>query len=417
VERSGQGMARIGYALIGVILVSGFFSFWQEYRVEQTLNALQKLLPPQVSVLRGGSAVRAAVEQLVPGDVILIEQGDIVPADCRLIEAFSLRVNNATVTGEAMPQPRDASPSQESDLIRSSNILLAGTSIVSGQAKAIVFATGSLTEFGRIAQLTQTGGAGLSPLRKQLVYLSRLIAFLAIGIGLIFFALGALIAVPFWQDFIFSIGIIVAMVPEGLLPTLTLALVLAAKRLARRNVLIRHLGSVETLGSATVICTDKTGTLTENRMRARELLLGQERYSAAAFANRQEIGRRFFEFFAVANLCQDLKLTETDGNRVYRGDPTEMALVEMARAAISNFPTMRRLDEIPFDTDRMRHSCTKHLTALRFTARARRNPCFLFVAKFSMTARSCRLTLRSGKRSFAPRRKWPKGVCGSWPSP
>jgi calcium-translocating P-type ATPase len=173
---------------------------------------------------------------------------------------------------------------------------------------------------------------------------------------LIFFAVGALIAVPFWQDFIFSIGIIVAMVPEGLLPTLTLALVLAAKRLARRNVLIRHLGSVETLGSATVICTDKTGTLTENRMRARELLLGQERYSAAAFANRQEIGRRFFEFFAVANLCQDLKLTETDGNPVYLGDPTEMALVEMARAAISNFPTMRRLDEIPFDTDRMRHS-------------------------------------------------------------
>jgi sodium/potassium-transporting ATPase subunit alpha len=115
----GQGMARIGYALIGVILVSGFFSFWQEYRVEQTLNALQKLLPPQVSVLRGGSAVRAPVEQLVPGDVVLIEQGDVVPADCRLIEAFSLRVDNATVTGEAMPQPRDASPSQESDLIRS----------------------------------------------------------------------------------------------------------------------------------------------------------------------------------------------------------------------------------------------------------------------------------------------------------
>ena len=124
----------------------------------------------------------------------------------------------------------------------------------------------------------------VSPLRIQLAYLSRLIAVLAVGIGLVFFMVGTLIEVPFWQDFIFSIGIIIAMVPEGLLPTLTLALVLAAQRMAKRNVLIRHLTSVETLGSATVICTDKTGTLTENRMRVRELLLGDEPLSMAAMA-------------------------------------------------------------------------------------------------------------------------------------
>jgi len=146
------------------------------------------------------------------------------------------------------------------------------------------------------------------------------------------------------------------MVPEGLLPTLTLALVLAAQRLARRNVLIRHLGSVETLGSATVICTDKTGTLTENRMRAHELLLGRERYRAATFANRPEIAQRFLRFFEAAHLCHDLKETEANGNRVYLGDPMEAALVEMAGAAIGEFPATRRLDEIPFDTDRMRHS-------------------------------------------------------------
>jgi sodium/potassium-transporting ATPase subunit alpha len=352
----GQGMARIGYALIGVILVSGIFSFWQEYRVEQTLNALQKLLPRQVNLLRGAAVVRLSVEQLVPGDLVLIEQGDIVPADCRLIAAFSLRVNNATVTGEAMPQARDASPSQEDDLTGSRNILLAGTSVVSGQGKAVVFATGARTEFGKIAHLAQTGGAVVSPLRRQLAYLSRLIAALAIGIGLVFFAIGAAIDVPFWQDFIFSIGIIVAMVPEGLLPTLTLALVLAAQRLARRNVLIRHLGSVETLGSATVICTDKTGTLTENRMRAQELLLGRERYQTAAFANRPEIGQQFFRFFEAAHLCHDLKETEANGSRIYLGDPMEAALVEMAGAAIAEFPALRRLNEVPFDTDRMRHS-------------------------------------------------------------
>jgi sodium/potassium-transporting ATPase subunit alpha len=348
----GQGMARIGYALIGVILVSGIFSFWQEYRVEQTLNALQKLLPRQVSLLRDGSLVALAVEQLVPGDFVLLEQGEIVPADCRLVEAFGVRVNNATVTGEAMPQTRDSLPSQDDDLTRSRNILLAGTSIVSGQGKAVVFATGARTEFGRIAHLAQTSVAAVSPLRRQLAYLSRLIAALAIGIGLIFFAVGAAIEVPFWQDFIFSIGIIVAMVPEGLLPTL----VLAAQRLAKRNVLIRHLGSVETLGSATVICTDKTGTLTENRMLAQELLLGRERFAATVFANRPETGQRFFPFFEAANLCHDLKETDVDGSPAYLGDPMEVALVEMARLAIARFPAVRRLSEVPFDTDRMRHS-------------------------------------------------------------
>src|SRR6185312_5145042 len=159
------------------------------------------------------------------------------------------------------------------------------------------------------------------PLRIELARLSRFIALLAFLIGAIVFAIGWIVGVPFWEDFIFSIGIIVAMVPEGLLPTLTLALVLAAQRLARRNVLIRHLGSVETLGSATVICTDKTGTLTENRMRAQELLLGRQQYPAATLAGHPEICRRFFEFFEAANLCQDLRETETGGGRRYLGDP------------------------------------------------------------------------------------------------
>jgi len=352
----GQGMARIGYAVIGVILVSGTFSFWQEHRVEQTIEKLQQLLPPHVTVLRDGSVVRAAADQLVPGDIVLLEQGDIVPADCRLIEAFSVRVNNATVTGEALPQSRDAGPSKADELIGSPNVLLAGTSIVSGEAKALVFATGARTVFGKIALLAQTSGAAISPLRRQLAYLSRLIAFLAVGIGVSFFAIGAAIDVPFWQDFIFSIGIIVAMVPEGLLPTLTLALVLAAERMAKRNVLIRHLASVETLGSATVICTDKTGTLTENRMQARELLLGRDRVAASALSGRHELAREHLDFFLAANLCHDLKETTENGSRVFLGDPMEVALVEMARAAATGFPPQRRLNEIPFDAERMRHS-------------------------------------------------------------
>ena len=354
----GQGMARIGYAIVVVILVSGLFSFWQEYRVERTLDALQKLLPQRNQVLRNSDVAQLSAEDLVVGDVVLLEQGDNVPADCRLIEAFDVRVNNATVTGESMAKARDTNPSQAEDLIRGKNILLAGTSVVSGRGKAVVFATGANTEFGRIAHLTLAAGKTVSPLRQELARLSRLIAILAVAIGLGFFAIGAAIHVPFWQDFIFSIGIIVAMVPEGLLPTLTLALVLAAQRMAKRNVLIRHLTSVETLGAATVICTDKTGTLTENRMRVRELLLGRNPYLVTALegANVTNIIEHNRDFFAGAALCHDLTDAESDGGRVLLGDPMEIALVEMGRKALPELPVSRRLDEVSFDADRMRHS-------------------------------------------------------------
>ena len=351
-----QGMARIGYAIIAVILISGVFSFWQEYRIEQTLAALQRLLPQQVSALRDGTIVQLPAEQIVIGDIILLEAGNNVPADCRLIEGFGVRVNNATVTGESFSKALTATPSQKDELIYSNNIFMAGTSVVSGQARALVFATGANTEFGRIAHLSQTPSTVISPLRRQLAYLSRLIAVLAVGIGVVFFIVGTAIGVPFWQDFIFSIGIIVAMVPEGLLPTLTLALVLAAQRLAKRNVLIRHLTSVETLGSATVICTDKTGTLTENRMRVHELLLGDERYSMAAVDGNLELALRHRNFFMCASLCHDVKNSGRNDLGGLIGDPMEIALLEMAHKATPESASNRRLDEISFDSDRMRHS-------------------------------------------------------------
>ncbi len=361
----GEGMARIAYAIVIVILISGIFSFWQEYRNERTLAALQNLLPQQVKVLRDGSVSQLTVEQLVPGDIIMLEAGDSVPADCRLIEAIDVRVNDSTITGESLPKMRDSQLCEDADPIRSRNILLAGTSLVSGEGKAAVFATGSRTEFGRIAHLTQTGSAGTSPLRRELMYLSRLIAVLAVAIGLGFFAIGTVIGVPFWRDFIFSIGIIVAMVPEGLLPTLTLSLVLAAQRMAKRKVLIRHLTSVETLGSATVICTDKTGTLTENQMRVRELLLGLERYPMNFLVKRSDLIERERDFFLTAALCHHLHETQTRGAKVFLGDPMEMALVEMGRGALPNLTPSRWVDEISFDTDRMRHSVVFEMQAGR----------------------------------------------------
>jgi sodium/potassium-transporting ATPase subunit alpha len=352
----GEGMAKVGYAIVTVILVSGLFSFWQEYRVEQTLAALRKLLPQQAQVLRDGKIIRVPAAQLVPGDIVHLEQGDNIPADCRLIEAFGARVNNAAVTGESLPKARDAEASKADDLIDSKNVMLAGTSMVSGQAKAVVFATGMQTEFGKIAHLTQTAGEEVSPLRKEIGHLSRLTAVLAVLISLLFFSLGWIIGIPFWKDFIFAIGIIVAMVPEGLLPTLTLALVLATQRMAKRNVLIRYLPSVETLGSTTVICTDKTGTLTQNHMVVRQLYLGEAYDSAAAV--RQELGlaKRYRPFFLAARMCEDLKETENQGSPAFLGDPMEVALVDMSLRFTADLPRYPRLDEIPFDADRMRMS-------------------------------------------------------------
>ncbi len=353
----GQGMAKIGYAILAVILVSGLFSFWQEFRVERTLAALRGLLPQQVDVLREGKTVRSLADHLVPGDIVVLEQGNNIPADCRLVEAFGVRVSDATVTGESLSKLRSAEPSTKEEIIHAENIVLAGTSMLSGEAKAAVFATGMHTEFGKIAHLTQTGREAVSPLREQIAYLSRLIGILAVAIGLMFFAISRILGVPFWEDFIFAIGIIVAMVPEGLLPTLTLALVLATQRMAKRHVLIRYLPSVETLGSTTVICTDKTGTLTQNRMTVRRIWLGAGPESSANPGVGQEAAALYRPFFMTASLCHDLREGDDhQGRKVLLGDPMEVALVETAERFISALPPCKKLDEIPFDISRMRLS-------------------------------------------------------------
>ncbi len=353
----GHGMAKVGYAVVIVILVSGAFSFWQERRVERTLAALQQLLPRTITVLRNQVPVEVAVERLVPGDVILVEEGDRIPADCRLIESYALRVNNSTITGESMPKARNADLCLEEELLRSSNVLMAGTSLVSGKGRAVVFATGMDTEFGKIAHLSQSGAEAVSPLRKELAHLSRLIVLLAICIGASIFAAGTLAGMPLWQDVIFSIGIFVAMVPEGLLPTLTLALVLAAQRMVKRNVLIRHLPSVETLGSTTVICTDKTGTLTENRMRVLELMLGLEPVAVGKLGQTSQLVASNREFFQAVRRCHSLtEPSPHEGGDTLLGDPMEVALVEMARRLLPASAEPRRCGEAPFDSRRMRQS-------------------------------------------------------------
>jgi len=228
----GKGMAMLGWAILGVILINGIFSFWQEYRAEKALSALENLLPHQVMALRDGKVEQIPSAELVPGDILILQAGDDIPADCRLVEAFGVRVNNATITGESLPKARNAEPCEEEDLLLARNVLLAGTSLVSGEARAVVFATGMNTEFGKIAHLTQTAREAPSPLQREIARVSRLVAALASLLGAIFFLIGQAIGLPFWESLIFAIGIIVANVPEGLLPTVTLALAMATQRMA-----------------------------------------------------------------------------------------------------------------------------------------------------------------------------------------
>jgi calcium-translocating P-type ATPase len=349
----GQGMATLAGAIVVVIVINGVFSFWQEYRAEETMTALRRLLPERVRAHRDGITAVIAAEEVVPGDVIFLTAGDHVPADCRLVEGFGVRVNTATVTGEARPISRDAGPCADTELLHSRNILLAGTSLTAGEAKALVFATGMQTAFGRIAHLTQATVDPPSPLQREIAALSRLIAILAVAIGVLTFVVGRFVGLSMSVCFVFAIGIIVANVPEGLLPTVTLAMAMAARRMGRRSTLVRHLPSVEALGSASVICTDKTGTLTQNRMEIGAIYDGVRVFDPGATREGTfvEDHRRLLE---CALWCHDLKKVGNTGGNEWIGDPMEVALQQMAQQALIASTAVERIDEIPFEPDRKR---------------------------------------------------------------
>ncbi len=356
-KSGGEGMWQLGVAIVAVILINGCFSYWQEYRAERAIDALRKLLPQTVKVVRAGQLATLPGEALVPGDVILLEAGDNVPADCRLISASGIRINASTVTGESMPKARNADDGAEHandvSALETKNVLLAGTSLVSGEGRAIVFATGMATEFGKIAHLTQTADKTTSHLQVEIARLSRLVAVFATTLGVVFFLLGTYLGLPFWSNLMFAIGIIVANVPEGLLPTVTLSLAMATQRMARRNALIRHLPTVETLGATTVICSDKTGTLTQNRMSVRQMF-ANDRFDDApgqiVSGDRSGINH----LLRNAATCHSLKAELREGGVTWLGDPMEVALRVFAGQVSTH--GLHLCEELPFDSDRRRMS-------------------------------------------------------------
>ncbi|MDD5263382.1 MAG: cation-transporting P-type ATPase [Candidatus Bipolaricaulis sp.] len=370
-------MPQLGWAIWAVIVINAVFSFWQEFRAEKAADALKKLLPQFARVLRDGTETRIPAEQLVPGDVILLAEGDHISADARLVEENEMRVDLSTLNGESNPARRTAEASLRDGLsaMERPNLVFAGTTVSAGTGRAVVFATGMGTEFGKIARLTQTVGEDLSPLQQEVNRVTKIVTAMAMGIGVVLFLLSVfVIGRPMTEGFIFSVGMVVAFVPEGLLPTVTLSLAMGVQRMAKRNALIKKLSSVETLGSCTVICTDKTGTLTQNEMTVREAWVAGRRLTVSGVgyepvgefkpsgAGRAVLPEDLRELLLAAALCNNAKLVPPSEGHGWSilGDPTEAALVvAAAKGGVSAAATVRetpRLRELPFDSVRKRMS-------------------------------------------------------------
>lgn len=342
----GQGNFYIGVALLAVVLLNALFTYVQERESERIMESFRNMLPPMIAVLRDGKIRRIAAKRLVPGDVMLLEEGDRVPADGRLIEVNQLKVDHSALTGESEPQLRKLACTHR-DILESRNMVFSGTLVQSGNGKALVYGTGMNTQIGKIVQLTKETEQVETPIRKELKRFIRVISAIAIALGVLFFAISVMLGKPFIASLIFAIGIIVANVPEGLLPTVTLALTMASRRMVQKKALIRNLEAVETLGSTTVICTDKTGTITQNRMKVTTLVLGKREWSAYQGDLIRAEGLE--EAWTAIVLCNNARLV----GKQYQGDPTEGALLVFAQRLkpIANmsdrFP---RLYESPFDS-------------------------------------------------------------------
>jgi sodium/potassium-transporting ATPase subunit alpha len=343
----GQGSLYIGLALAGVVILNAVFTFIQEYHSEKIIESFRRMMPETIDVLRDGVRQRLQTREVVPGDIIYLTEGDKIPADSRLIEENSLRVDHSSLTGESEPQLRKLECTHD-NILESRNMVFSGTSVQSGNGAALVYSTGMNTRIGKIAGLTKQTEDIVSPLRRELNHFIRIISAIAIILGLTFFAVSILTGDPFTASMIFAIGIIVANVPEGLLPTVTLSLSMASKKMAGRMALIKRLESVETLGSTTVICTDKTGTITENRISVNTLFLNLDERNVHERGMESLSG--FREVFMISALCNN---AEQDVHGNYRGDPTEIALLkyigklgDIQQALREN----RRLREMPFDS-------------------------------------------------------------------
>jgi Ca2+-transporting ATPase len=380
---TGHGTESIIIAIIVFFAVA--LGFFQEYRAERAMEALQQMAAPSATAIRDGQEVQVPARELVPGDVILLKAGDKVPADCRLTEVHNLQAEEASLTGESVPSEKQAAELAGTGLAPGdrTNMAFAGTSITYGRGRGLVVGTGMSTEFGKIAKMLQGIEQAPTPLQQNLDRVGRVLAVVALVIVVVIVGLGLWRREETHQTvmdlLLFGVALAVAVVPEALPAVVTVSLAIGVQRMVKRNALVRRLPAVETLGSTSVICSDKTGTLTKDEMTVQQLFVADERYdvSGAGYepsgefsqaGQKAELKLPLVELLQAGVLSSDAQLQrdkETDQWHI-KGDPTEGALIVAAAKAGLEKPKLDeqfpRVDEIPFSSD------TKRMTTLHETS-------------------------------------------------
>ncbi|MCT6847446.1 MAG: HAD-IC family P-type ATPase, partial [Lactobacillus helsingborgensis] len=372
-----SGTLELGIAIWLVNIINGLFSFWQERAAKRATDALNNMLPTYVQAIRDGKKTQIDAKELVPGDVFILQAGNAIPADARLITASSMQVDQSALNGESVPESKTTEYAPGEGSYAEADLVYSGTTVGSGTARAIAFATGMNTEFGKIAQLTQKQNKVDSPLTQELNRLTKQLSIIAVSIGVLFLIAAIFfVKYPFAKAFIFALGMIVAFIPEGLLPTVTLSLAQGVKRMAKKHALVKELNSVETLGETTVICSDKTGTLTQNQMTIHYIWTPQNEYTVTGngYVNNGQIELNnkqlwyeenpdLHKLVQIASLDNDTAVQPSKvkgGKPKILGTPTEACLIIMAEKAgfdrqkvLVKYP---RLRELPFDSNRKRMS-------------------------------------------------------------
>ncbi len=353
--------------ILAVVIVNAVIGFIQEGKAEQALDAIRNMLSLKALVARDGERKEIDAEELVPGDVVYLESGDKVPADLRLLHVRNLKIEESPLTGESVPVEKCTSLIEaHSSLGDRTNMAFSGTMVTSGRGTGVVAATGSQTEIGKISEMMHEVQSVQTPLIRQVNHFGKVLSGIILGLAVTFFLIGF-----FFRDYALSelllaiIGLAVAAIPEGLPAIMTVTLALGVQRMARKKAIIRRLPSVETLGSVTVICSDKTGTLTRNEMTAQSIELCGSRYRVSGSGYLPEgsimdederevepgVVAGLRELITCIDLCNDATLYEKDGQWLVRGDPTEGGLRTLARKAFKESASGERLDTIPFESE------------------------------------------------------------------
>ncbi|MEE9498866.1 MAG: HAD-IC family P-type ATPase, partial [Nitrospinaceae bacterium] len=365
------GHAIESIAIAVIVLFAIVLGFIQEYRAERAIEALKKMAAPFATVLRDGDEVRIPARDLVPGDVIRLGVGDKVPADARMVEVMNLKADESSLTGESVSVEKQSAPLADETLPLGdrNNMVYSGTVATYGRGKAVVTATGMFTEFGKITGMLKTVRKTKTPLQENLDRVGKILAIAAGVVIVLIVFFGLFRGEPLLEMFLFGIALAVAVVPEALPAVVTISLAIGVQRMVQRNALMRHLPIVETLGSTSIICSDKTGTLTRDEMTVRRIWTGGRRIDVtgtgyepkgtfSAGQEQNEIFHPLVEFLRGATLASDARLVEADGEWDIKGDPTEGALVVAAAKAGLNKDTLERewprINEIPFTSERKR---------------------------------------------------------------